>query len=269
MAKVPDLFEDLKNCYSENEEYNSAIDHLSLSQKSFYDASYGSLHENCTDKFVSLRTSETSKMSSLTFEESLVMVAATSDKGKILKKRRLGFNQAFAEDDLETITRNLEETIQSDSAPYVFQSNMRYKLIRRVMQEFVLNDSLNQNIYLDADQVHLKAASLNDLQHEVKFDMYVYSSEDDSKYPVTLKISNTQLFVSAQGEDQPVLLKEMPEIPKVITGSETDLIFFWKTVNSKNYFTSAAYPELFIATKEQSQVHLAMGLPSMTDFQIS
>lgn len=65
------------------------------------------------------------------------------------------------------------------------------------------------------------------------------------------------------------LSQEMPEIPKVITGSETDLIFFWKTVNSKNYFTSAAYPELFIATKEQSQVHLAMGLPSMTDFQIS
>lgn len=61
------------------------------------------------------------------------------------------------------------ETIQSDSAPYVFQSNMRYKLIRRVMQEFVLNDSLNQNIYLDADQVHLKAASLNDLQHEGKW----------------------------------------------------------------------------------------------------
>ncbi|XP_035298944.1 interleukin-1 alpha [Cricetulus griseus] len=268
MAKVPDLFEDLKNCYSENEEYSSALDHLSLSQKSFYDASCGSLHENCTDKFVSLRTSETSKVSNFTFEESLVMVAASSDSGKILKKRRLGFNQAFAEDDLETITRNLEETIQSDSAPQFFQSNVRYKLIRRVKQDFVLNDSLNQNIYLDADKVHLKAASLTDLQHEVKFDMYAYSS-GDSKYPVTLKISNTQLFVSAQGEDQPVLLKEIPETPKVITGSETDLIFFWKAVNSKNYFSSAAYPELFIATKEQSEVHLARGLPSMTDFQIA
>uniref|UniRef100_A0A5G2QZE8 Interleukin 1 alpha n=1 Tax=Sus scrofa TaxID=9823 RepID=A0A5G2QZE8_PIG len=32
MAKVPDLFEDLKNCYSENEEYSSDIDHLSLNQ---------------------------------------------------------------------------------------------------------------------------------------------------------------------------------------------------------------------------------------------
>jgi hypothetical protein len=38
--------------------------------------------------------------------------------------------------------------------------------------------------------------------------MYAYSSGgDDSKYPVTLKISDSQLFVSAQGEDQPVLLK--------------------------------------------------------------
>ncbi|XP_059115554.1 interleukin-1 alpha [Peromyscus eremicus] len=268
MAKVPDLFEDLKNCYSENEEYSSAIDHLSLNQKSFYDASYVSLQENCADKFVSLRASETSKMSNFTFKESLTMVAATSNQGKTLKKRRLAFDRAFAEEDLEAMTHNLEETIQSDSAPHIFQSNVKYKLQKLVKKEFVLNDPLNQNIYLDVDNVHLKAASLTDLQHEVKFDMYAYLSGDDSKYPVTLKISNTQLFVSAQGEDEPVLLKEMPEIPKVITGSEIDLIFFWKMVNSKNYFTSAAYPELFIATKERSRVHLARGLPSMTDFQI-
>lgn len=270
MAKVPDLFEDLKNCYSENEEYSSAIDHLSLNQKSFYDASYGSLHESFTDKFVSLRTSETSKISNFTFKESRVVVSATSNKGKILKKRRLSFNQPFTEDDLEAITHDLEETIQPRSASYSFQNNLRYKLIRIVKQEFVMNDSLNQNIYLDVDRIHLKAASLTDLQHEVKFDMYAYSSGgDDSKYPVALKVSNTQLFVSAQGEDKPVLLKEIPETPKFITGSETDLIFFWERINSKNYFTSAAFPELLIATKEQSQVHLARGLPSMIDFQIS
>ncbi|GAB1286887.1 Interleukin-1 alpha [Apodemus speciosus] len=270
MAKVPDLFEDLKNCYSENEEYSSVIDHLSLNQRSFYDASYGSLQENCTDTFVSLRTSEMSKVSNFTFKESRVMVSATSNKGKILKKRRLSFNQDFAEDDLEAITHDLGETIQPRSAPYTFQNDLRYKLMRLVKQEFAMNDSLNQNIYRDVDGIHLKAASLTDLQHEVKFDMYAYSSGgDDSRYPVTLKISNSQLFVSAQGEDQAVLLKEFPETPKLITGSETDLIFFWKSINSKNYFTSAAYPELFIATKEQSQVHLARGLPSMTDFQIS
>lgn len=253
---------------SENEEYNSAIDDLSLNQKSFYEASYGSLHEKCTDKFVSLRASETSKMSNFTFKESLVMVAATSNQGKILKKRRLGFDQVFAEDDLEAMTHNLEETIQSDSAPHVFQNNVIYKLLRLVKSNFVMNDSLNQNICLDVDKVHLKAVSLTDLQHEVKFDMYAYSSPDDSKYPIILKLSNTQLFVSAQGEDEPVLLKELPETPKVITGSEVDLIFFRKKINTKNYFTSAAYPELFIATKEQSRVHLAKGLPSMTDFQI-
>lgn len=270
MAKVPDLFEDLKNCYSENEEYSSAIDHLSLNQKSFYDANYGSLQENCTDTFVSLRSSEMSKVSTFTFKESRVTVSATSDKGKILKKRRLGFSEAFAKDDLEAITHDLGETIQPRSAPYTFQNDLRYKLLRLVKQEFAMNDSLNQNIYRDVDGIHLKAASLTDLQHEVKFDMYAYSSGgDDSRYPVTLKISNSQLFVSAQGEDQAVLLKEFPETPKFITGSETDLIFFWKNINSKNYFTSAAYPDLFIATKEQSQVHLARGLPSMTDFQIS
>lgn len=270
MAKVPDLFEDLKNCYSENEDYSSAIDHLSLNQKSFYDASYGSLHETCTDQFVSLRTSETSKMSNFTFKESRVTVSATSSNGKILKKRRLSFSETFTEDDLQSITHDLEETIQPRSAPYTYQSDFRYKLMKLVRQKFVMNDSLNQTIYQDVDKHYLSTTWLNDLQQEVKFDMYAYSSGgDDSKYPVTLKISDSQLFVSAQGEDQPVLLKELPETPKLITGSETDLIFFWKSINSKNYFTSAAYPELFIATKEQSRVHLARGLPSMTDFQIS
>lgn len=40
----------------------------------------------------------------------------------------------------------------------------------------------------------------------VKFDMGAYTSED-SKYPVTLRISKTRLFVSAQNEGEPVLLK--------------------------------------------------------------
>lgn len=42
----------------------------------------------------------------------------------------------------------------------------------------------------------------------VKFDMGAYtSSKDDTKVPVILRISKTQLYVSAQDEDQPVLLK--------------------------------------------------------------
>ncbi|XP_008838594.1 interleukin-1 alpha [Nannospalax galili] len=268
MARVPDMFEDLKDCYSENEDYSSAIDHLSLTQKSFYDASYGSLHENCMDEFVCLRTSETSKTSKFTVEESLVMVAATSNRGKILKKRRLSFNPAFASNNLESMTNDLEETIQPRSASYNFQSDVKYRHLRTVKQGFVLNDSLQQNIYRDGDDVHLKAASLSDLQHEVKFDMDAYSSGDDTKYPVTLRISNSQLFVSAQDENQPVLLKEMPNTPKLITGNETNLIFFWKSTSSMNNFESAAYPDLFFATKERDQVHLARGLPSMIDFQI-
>lgn len=41
----------------------------------------------------------------------------------------------------------------------------------------------------------------------VKFDMGAYTSLEDSKLPVTLRISKTRLFVSAQNEDEPVLLK--------------------------------------------------------------
>lgn len=41
----------------------------------------------------------------------------------------------------------------------------------------------------------------------VKFDMGAYTSNDESKFPVTLRISKTRLFLSAQNEDEPVLLK--------------------------------------------------------------
>ena len=37
--------------------------------------------------------------------------------------------------------------------------------------------------------------------------MAAYTSNDDSQLPVTLRISETRLFVSAQNEDEPVLLK--------------------------------------------------------------
>ncbi|KAI5935498.1 Interleukin-1 alpha [Manis javanica] len=121
MAKVPDLFEDLKHCYSENEDYSSEIDHLSLNQKSFYDANYDPLHEDCRDKFKSLSTSETSASSEITFSESMVVVTAS---GKVLKKRRLSLNQFITNDDLEAIASDTEEEIiKPRSAPYTFQNN--------------------------------------------------------------------------------------------------------------------------------------------------
>lgn len=268
MAKVPDLFEDLKNCYSENDEYTSAIEHLSLNQKSFYDTSYGPTHKNFTDEFVSLSATESSRMSNFTFKESLLMKASTSASRKVLKKRRLSFNQTMTDNALEALANGIEETIQPLSAPYIFQNNVRYRFMKTVKQEFVMSDSLKQNIYRD-ETVYLKAAPLQRPEQEVKFDMDAYSAGDDSKYPVTLRISNTQLYVSAQGGDQPVLIKEMPDRPRIITGTDTNLIFFWKTTGSNSTFESAAYPEMLLATKEQSLVHIAKGLPSMTDFQIS
>lgn len=65
------------------------------------------------------------------------------------------------------------------------------------------------------------------------------------------------------------LSQDMGEIPKTITGGDTNLIFFWESHRDMNYFTSAAHPELLIATKQDSLVHMARGLPSLTDFQIS
>lgn len=61
---------------------------------------------------MSLRTSETSKTSQLTFKEDVVMVAA---HGKILKKRRLSLNQFITDDDLEVITNDTEEGKRSSA----------------------------------------------------------------------------------------------------------------------------------------------------------
>ncbi|XP_065785252.1 interleukin-1 alpha [Muntiacus reevesi] len=265
MAKVPDLFEDLKNCYSENEDYSSEIDHLSLNQKSFYDASYEPLRGDHMNKFMSLDTSKTSKTSKLSFKENVVMVAAN---GKILKKRRLSLNQFITDDDLEAIANNTEEEIiRPRSAHYSFQSNVKYNFMRVIHEECILNDALNQSIIRDMSGPYLTAATLNNLDEAVKFDIVAYVSEEDSQLPVTLRISKTQLFVSAQNEDEPVLLKEMPETPKIIK-DETNLLFFWEKHGSMDYFKSVAHPTLFIATKQEKLVHMASGPPSITDFQI-
>ncbi|KAM7078276.1 interleukin-1 alpha [Molossus nigricans] len=264
MAKVPDLFEDLKNCYSENEEYSSEIDQLSLNQKSFYDVRYDPLPEDCMDKFMSLSTSEISKTSQLTFEESVVVVAAN---GKVLKKRRLSFNRFMTDNDLEAIANDPEEEIlQPTSAPYSFQGNMKYTFMRVIKQQFILNDTLNQSIIRDTSGKLLMAAALNNLDQAVKFDMGAYKS-DDVKRVVTLRISESRLFLSAQNEGDPVLLKEMPETPKTIT-DETNLLFFWDIHGTKNYFESVAHPNLFLATKQEQPVHMASGQPSNTDFEI-
>lgn len=61
----------------------------------------------------------------------------------------------------------------------------------------------------------------------------------------------------------------MPETPRVITGNDVNLVFFWEIQRNHNFFRSAANTDLFIATKMTGPVHMAKTLPSMLDFQIS
>ncbi|XP_055983275.1 interleukin-1 alpha [Sorex fumeus] len=262
MAKVPDLFEDLKNCYSENEEFSSEMEHVSLTQKSFYDASYGPLHENHMDKYMSLSTSENSKTSNFTLKESMVMVET---HGKILKKRRLSFNQFLTDEDLKVIANSNavpEEEIKPRSVPYNLRSNVKYNFITNKGQ-FTLKDILKQSIVQENKYLH--ATAIQDVNAEVKFDLGTYIADDDSEIPVTLRISKTQLFVSAQNEDEPVLLKEFRETPKTIR-EETNILFIMENYGSTSCFKSVAYPDLYIATKEDHFVHMAKGHPSLVDF---
>ncbi|KAG8509672.1 Interleukin-1 alpha [Galemys pyrenaicus] len=264
MAKVPDLFEDLKNCYSENEDYSPETDQLSLNQKSFYDAKYDALHEVCSDEFISLSTSETSNTSKLAFKKDVVVFTT---KGKILKKRRLSLNQFITDGDLEAITNNTEEIIQPRSVSYNFQNNMAYRYRRTIKQEFILNNVLNESVTLvTPGQEHLKTCALQKMEDAVKFDMDAYVSNEDPENPVALRISGTRLFVSAQSEGEPILLKEISRTTKTI--SDTKLLFLWDMYGTKSYFKSVANPNLFLATKQGDLVHMAHGEPSGIDFLI-
>lgn len=266
------MLEDLKSCYSENEEYASAIDHLSLNQKSFYDTNYDPLHENRVDKPVSPNPYENSEESNFTLEDSSdsSAVVLTSAHGEVLKKRRLSLNQTMSNEDLEAIANDSEEEIiEPWSVPYSFQSNLKFKYQRSIKKGAVITDAMHQSLIRESNGQHLKAMHVVDRKHEVKFDIDGYVSTATRIRPVTLKISKTQLYVCAQEEGQPVLLKEMPETPRVITGNDVNLVFFWEIQRNHNFFRSAANTDLFIATKMTGPVHMAKTLPSMLDFQIS
>ncbi|XP_037662806.1 interleukin-1 alpha [Choloepus didactylus] len=265
MTRVPDLFEDLKSCYSENGDYGSGNDSLSLDQKSFYDTSEDPLPEPCPDKSVSLSPSAASWTPTLALRESLTVVTA---RGEVLKKRRLSLSQPLTADCLEGIASSpREDATAPRAARPAFRSSVRFSFTRVIKSQFTLNDDLAQSVVQDRGS-YLRATALNDLESAAKFDMSAYKPTEVNKRPVTLRISNTRLFVSAQEESKPVLLKEMPETPKIITGDDTNLLFFWESYGTRHYFRSVTHPELYMATKEEEQVHMARGQPSVTDFKI-
>lgn len=69
------------------------------------------------DKFTSLSTSETCKTSQLTFKESVVLVTGN---GKVLKRRRLSYNQFITDDDLEAVANDPEEGKGSQAVMSLF-----------------------------------------------------------------------------------------------------------------------------------------------------
>uniref|UniRef100_A0A7N4V1V8 Interleukin-1 n=1 Tax=Sarcophilus harrisii TaxID=9305 RepID=A0A7N4V1V8_SARHA len=86
---------------------------------------------------------------------------------------------------------------------------------------------------------------------------------------VTIRIANTQLFVAAKGENEPVELQELPKTPTTLD-STSQFLFYWKTEGNYSTFASLAYPGLFLATdvKDDELVFLAKGLPALTAFLV-
>ncbi|XP_075418779.1 interleukin-1 alpha [Tenrec ecaudatus] len=263
MAQVPDLFEDLKHCYSEIEEYTSNNDDLSENQKPLYDTGYSPLHDAYMDEFISLSSAaEISKTTRCSFKESVSMVTT---KGKVVKKRCLSWNETIIDEDQEVIAnRTAEEIIEPMTAMNAFHN---YYSLRVLISHCILTNINSQSLTRDTSNSSLRSMALQNLDDAERFDIVGYKPVDDNLgLPVLLRISGTQLFVSGQPENEPVVLTKMPEMPKVVQ-ENNNLLFFWKLVGNHSYFKSAAYPDLFLATKGEDLVHLARGLPSITEFK--
>ncbi|XP_012861441.1 interleukin-1 alpha [Echinops telfairi] len=266
MAQVPDLFEDLKHCYSEIEEYTSNNDDLSQNQKPFYDTSCSPLQDAYMDGFISLSSAaEISKTARCSFKES---VSVVTTKGKVVKKRRLDFNETITDEDLQAIANDTEEEIiEPMSAMNTFQNKRNYYFSNILISHCILTNINSQSLTRDPSNSNLRSIALQNLDDAERFDIAGYKPADDIyRIPVLLRISDTQLFVSGQGENEPVVLKKMPEMPKVVP-EDSDLLFLVERVGNHSYFRSAAYPDLFLATRDEGLVHLARGLPSIIDFK--
>ncbi|XP_074054464.1 interleukin-1 alpha isoform X2 [Macrotis lagotis] len=258
MARVPDLFEMLHSNLSENERFISDIDEVSLSQESFYPSSSPHHMENWS-RF------EISKKSQLTFHES---------KATQFVQRKTEKNHPIANDYLSntaSIPEEDEDLIQCMTATVTFQNRMEY-----MFNSFLTNQKLtDQNARgLKRSENHLKALHIQGPNSEEVFDIGKYitlSSAPNNRMAVTLKISNTDLYVTAKEENQPVQLEKIPQTPAKIDPSQSPILFYWTKSQNYSTFSSVAHPELFLAThsKDDQLVFMATGDPALINFLVT
>ncbi|KAM9067147.1 interleukin-1 alpha [Sarcophilus harrisii] len=258
MARVPDIYEDLHLQYSDNEEFISDTHHVSSSQDSFYTNSSPYQEESCTK----LEISE--KIHQLNSQD---CVDAPVVKKKKEKKKQISESHPITSNYVFNVGSNLD----------------KHKDVNRLMaaskREYTFNSYLTNQTISDQDnrsilqiENHLRAVPIQAITPDGVFDIGRYVTLQPAPnygMAVTIRIANTQLFVAAKGENEPVELQELPKTPTTLD-STSQFLFYWKTEGNYSTFASLAYPGLFLATdvKDDELVFLAKGLPALTAFLV-
>ncbi|XP_043837169.1 interleukin-1 alpha [Dromiciops gliroides] len=248
MARVPDMFEELHSCYSENEEFLSDVDQVSLSQDSFYPR-VSPHHKESWSGF------EISKTHQLNFEEHM---AASVAQRKKEKERRLSKSHPITKDylfNIVSIPEKDKDITKYSSVSFAFQNKMTYTF-RSLLTNQTLTD---QN-----------ARSIKQMRQYLRAIHRQSSTPEGNKGAVTIRTSNTHLYVTAKNENEPIVLQEIPQTPTKIEGSSSPHLFYWTETGSYSTFASVANPELFLATQaEDGQlVVMAKGQPALIHFLV-
>uniref|UniRef100_F6SEZ4 Interleukin-1 n=1 Tax=Monodelphis domestica TaxID=13616 RepID=F6SEZ4_MONDO len=256
MARVPDVLEALHSLFPWY-----FLNHIFLSpQDSFY-PSFSSHHK---ERWSSPEFSK--KAHQLNFQEGM---AAPVSQRKVKKKRR-PFKNHYPSDN-DSLPEKDKDVTKYAAASFALQNKMDFRFISYTFKQ-TLYDQMARGIIKTGK--NLKAVPIQGSTPEVIFDIGMYANLGPIPHyviPVTLRISNTNLYVAAGKEKEPVYLEEIPETPKWIDGSTSNILFY--QLDPQNYctFNSVANPELYLATSpmEDQLMHMAEGLPSLIHFLVT
>ncbi|XP_027717041.1 interleukin-1 alpha-like [Vombatus ursinus] len=264
MARVPDMFEELNPCNSENEGFILDTDQVSLSQESFYPSASPYHKENWTKVEISEQTHH------LNLQE---YAGETVVQREIEKKRQLSRSHPITNDYLVNVGSIPEEN--KDVIKYRLDSTIQNNVVYE-FHSFITDQKVMDQKYrnLIPRENTLRAIAIQNATREVTFDIGRYitlSPAPNNGIAVTLKLSNTNLYVTAKKENEPIQLQEIPTTPTKLDGSQSPVLFYWTEHYTYSTFASVVNPELFLATQNDDfePVIMATGMPALLHFIVS